>query len=130
MAKLTSQQATGLANNFLGLAKVIGDFRYKNWNKLTKSEKKKLAAFKSQILKSGEDILAISTNLVMDDVQTSLEEINSLSSQIKGTVENLKNIQKGINIAASIVILGSSLISRNPKSIIDAIIGITDTLNG
>jgi hypothetical protein len=130
MAKLTSQQATGLANNFLGLAKVIGDFRYKNWNKLTKSEKNKLAAFKSQILKSGEDILAISTNLVMDDVQTSLEEINSLSSQIKGTVENLKNIQKGINIAASIVILGSSLISRNPKSIIDAIIGITDTLNG
>jgi hypothetical protein len=88
-----------------------------------------LAALRSDILKTGEDILALSTSLVMDDVQTSLEQINNLTSQIKGTVENLKNIQKGINIAASIVTLGTAIISMNPESVINAINGITDTLN-
>jgi hypothetical protein len=129
LATLTPQQATDLANNFLGLARAIGYFRFKNWNRLTKSEKKVLAAFRSDILKTGEDILALSTSLVMDDVQTSLEQINNLTLQIKGTVENLKNIQKGINIAASIVTLGTAIISMNPESVINAINGITDTLN-
>jgi hypothetical protein len=129
MATLTSQQATDLANDFLALARAIGDFRYKNWYALSKEEKQELADLKNSILKSGEDILALSASLVMDDVQASLEQINNLTSQIKETIENLHNIQKCINVAAAIVTLGTSIISRDPKSVMDAINGLTDTLN-
>lgn len=38
MAKLYLQQANALANNFLGLAQAIGDFRYNNWNSLSKAD--------------------------------------------------------------------------------------------
>jgi hypothetical protein len=129
MATLTSQQATDLANDFLALARAVGDFRYRNWYALSKEEKQELAALKASIMKSGEDILALSASLVMDDVQTSLDQIKNLTSQIKGTIENLHNIQKGINVAAAIVTLGTAIISRNPRSIIEAINGVADTLN-
>ena len=124
MAKLTSQQANELANNFLGLAQAIGDFRYNNWFSLSKSENQMLGSLQWSILNSGEDILALSTILVMDDVQASLDKINNITTQIKSNIHALKDIQKGIDIAAAIVTLGASVISRNIQSINDAIAGV------
>lgn len=127
MAKLTSKQANELANNFLGLAQAIGDFRYNNWTKLSKDENQRLGNFQWSILNNGEDILALSTTLVMDDVQDSLSQINDVTMQIKGSIDKLENVQKGIDIAAAIVTLGSSIISKNPKSVVKAIKGVIDT---
>lgn len=127
MAKLTSQQANDLANNFLGLAQAIGDFRYENWNVLSKAENQRLGNSQWSILNYGEDILALSTILVMDDAQTSLTQINDVTTQIKGTIKNLQNIQKGINVAASIVTLGAAIISKNPQAIVDSISGVVET---
>jgi hypothetical protein len=45
MAKLTAQQANDLANNFLGLAQAIGDYRFDNWNTLSKTENQSLVNF-------------------------------------------------------------------------------------
>ncbi|HOV11861.1 MAG TPA: hypothetical protein PLL90_08865 [Bacteroidales bacterium] len=126
MAKLTAQQANALAGNFLGLAQAIGDFRYANWDKLTKTENQKIGDSQWSILNYGEDILALSTALVMDEVQATLQQIDDITIQIKGTVHKLKNIQKGINIAASIVTLGASIISQNPKSIAGSITGVVE----
>ena len=68
MAKLTAQQANILANNFLGLAQAIGDYRYENWATLSKGDNQKLGTLQRAILNYGEDVLALSTVLVMNDV--------------------------------------------------------------
>ena len=85
MARLTSQQAYELASNFLGLAQAIGDFRFDNWNSLTKAQNRKLGNFQWSILNHGEDILALSTVLVMDDVQDSLNNIKEITDEIKNS---------------------------------------------
>ncbi len=127
MARLTSQQAYELASNFLGLAQAIGDFRFDNWNSLTKTQNRKLGNFQWSILNHGEDILALSTVLVMDDVQDSLNNIKEITDEIKNSIESLENVQKAINVAASIVTLGAAIISKNPQSIIDSIQGLAET---
>lgn len=129
MAKLTSQQANDLAGNFLGLAQAIGDFRYTNWSALSKAENQRLGNLQWSILNYGEDILAFSTTLVMDEVQASLAQITTITSQIKGTIHTLQNIQKGISVAAAIVTLGAAIISRNPQSIADSLIEIVEVWN-
>jgi hypothetical protein len=129
VANLTPLQATHLADNFLDLAKAIGDFRYNNWYSLTDEEKQNLAALKSSIMNYGEDILALSTTLIMDDVQTSLGQINNITSQIKGTIQTLHNIQKGFDVASSIVNLGAAIISLNPQSVVKAIGGVINAWN-
>ena len=129
MAKLTSQQANDLANNFLALAQAIGDFRYNNWKSLSKQQNQKLGSLQWSILNYGEDVLAFSTTLVMNDVQTSLAQINAITTQIKGTIHSLKNIQKGIGLAAAVVTLGAAVISKNPESVGKAINGVVKSWN-
>jgi len=65
----------------------------------------------------------------MDDVQTSLAQINNVTAQIKGTIKNLQNIQKGINVAASVVTLGAAIISKNPETVASAISGAVHAWN-
>jgi hypothetical protein len=121
MAKLTAAQANILANQFLGLAQAVGDYRFSNWDKLSKNDNQKLGNLQWSILNLGEDILALSTTLVMDEVKDSLTTISDITLQIKATITKLSNIQKAINVAASVVTLGSAIISKNPQSIIKGI---------
>lgn len=121
MANLTSKQANELAGNFLGLAQAIGDFRFSNWKELPKEDNQRLGSLQWSILNYGEDILAFSTILVMDEVKVSLEKIRDISTDIKENINSIKNIQKGINIAAAIVTLGAAIISQNARSVTDAI---------
>lgn len=124
MANLTSKQANELAGSFLGLAQAIGDFRFSNWKDLTKEDNQKLGSLQWSILNYGEDILAFSTILVMDEVKVSLQKIKDISNDIKENINSIKNIQKGINIAAAIVTLGAAIISKNVRSVTDAIDGL------
>ncbi len=121
MANLTSKQANELAGNFLGLAQAIGDFRFSNWKELPKEDNQRLGSLQWSILNYGEDILAFSTILVMDEVKASLQKIKDISKDIKENINSIKNIQKGINIAAAIVTLGAAIISKNARSVTDAI---------
>ncbi len=130
MAKLTSQQANRLANDFLGLAQAIGDFRYKNWDKFSKAKNKQLGDLQWSILNDGEDILALSTTLVMDEAAQSLEQIHQITREINKGITQLQDIQKGIDLAAAIVTLGAAILSKQPAAITGAISGVVDTWYG
>ncbi|MPR35930.1 hypothetical protein [Salmonirosea aquatica] len=129
MANLSAQEANRLANNFLGLAQSIGDFRFNNWNVLTIDENQRMGDLQWSILNYGEDILALSTQLVVEDSKQSLEEINDISTEIKATINTIQQIQKGINVATSIVVLGGAIVSKNPQAIIDALKGVVESFN-
>jgi hypothetical protein len=118
MAKLSSQQAHELAGNFLALALAVGDFRYANWGSLPKPDDRKLADLQWSILNAGEDMLASSATLVMEDVKDSLKRIKSITGQISDTIKSLKDVQKVIDVAAAIVNLGNDVLARNTKGIL------------
>ncbi|OOG76739.1 hypothetical protein [Algoriphagus sp. A40] len=117
MANLTSEQANQLSDDFFYLAMAIGDFRYANWERLTLEENKELSEIQGAILSCGEDILAFSTTLVMDEVGESLAKIRSITGEIRGTIKGLKSIQKGLDAASTILILGVAILKRDPMGI-------------
>uniref|UniRef100_UPI004048E60F hypothetical protein n=2 Tax=Flavobacterium sp. TaxID=239 RepID=UPI004048E60F len=129
MANLTSQQANELANNFLALAQAIGDYRYQNFDTLSKPQNQKISDLHLSILNYADDLYTLSATLVMDDVQTSLTSIGAVTTQIKATYKTLQNVQKAINVAESVVTLGASILSNNPQAIADSIGGLVDTWN-
>lgn len=126
MPQLTSQQANELANNFLELAQAIGDFRYDHWDTLSVFDNQRLGNWQWAILNYGEDILVLSTTLVMDDVQDSLSQITQVTTEIKSSIKTLQNIQKGIDVAAAMVTLGAAIISKSPQSIVAGVTGVRD----
>jgi hypothetical protein len=128
MPKLNAAQASELARHFLALAQSIGDYRYRNWQKLAKKDNQQLGDFQWSVLNCGEDMLASSTTLVMDDVKNSLAKIEVLTVKVENTLASLSKIQTIINCAAAIVILGGAVISKNPGTITGAIEALEDAV--
>lgn len=126
MANLTSEQASQLSENFYQLSSAILDFRVANWDRLSPEEMKELSDAQNSFLRFGEDILAFSTTLVMEEVMDSLGKINAITGEIKGTIKDLKNIQKGLNVAAGILILGVAILNRDTQGIGTSLKGLVE----
>jgi len=124
MENLTSLQAAELSGHLLTLNESIEDFLFDNIKVFSEEQKEKLCYSLDLISGYAQDILAFSTILVMDDVQASLTEIKTITEQIKTTLKTLRNIQKGVDIATSVVKLGAAITDKNPQKIIDAISGL------
>ena len=120
MAKLTSQQANELANYFLAMAVSVGDYRYQNFDSISMQENKEIKESLEFIRKCADDLFTLSATLVMDDVQTLLTTIGEVTNQMKSTYKTLQDVQKAINMAASIVTLGKAILAKNPQQIADA----------
>ena len=115
MEKLTAKQANELANNFLGLAQAIGDYRYQN--SLPKQQNQKIKDLHWSVLNCADDLYTLSATLVMDDVEQSLLAIATITKELQADYKKLQDVQNAINVAASIVTLGASLFSKNPQAI-------------
>jgi hypothetical protein len=127
MANLTPQEATNLSDYLADLNKSIEDYRYDKTKNLSDSQKQAIDDYIDQISNAAQDLLALSTNLVMNEVQASLTQLESVTTQINTTLKTLTDIQKVINIAASVATLGSAIISEDPKGIGNAITGLVTT---
>lgn len=127
MANLTSDQANQLSDNFYNLAIALADFRVENWDRLTPEQRKELSDIQYAVIRCGEDILAYSITLVMDEVADSLGRINTITGEIKGTMKTLRDIQKGLNVAATILILGVAILNRDTVGIGNSIKTMVET---
>ena len=120
MPRLTSAQARELSRYFLGMAQAIGDYHFDQWDSLTPGQRTKLGNFHSSLLSTGEDILALSTTLVLEEVEASLSNIAVITQEIREDYKVLAKIQDAIKLATSMVTFGAAVISKNPQTIAKA----------
>lgn len=121
MAKLTAKQVNELANSFLAMAQAVGDYRYLNYDSITKGQKQKLKSLHWSVLQTADDLYTLSASLTLDDAQTALEAIDKISKDMKASYKKLKDVQKAIKLATSMVVLGSAVLSKNPFALLEAI---------
>ena len=121
MENLTSAQAAELAKTFLGLAQSMGNYRFTNWKKLTKAQNQELSDKQWSILNAGEDMLALSTTLLINEANETLKQIKQVTSDIDKTILQIKKIQKVINIGTAVVQLAAVIIGKQPLAIPGAI---------
>jgi hypothetical protein len=128
MANLTSQEVNELANYLLAMAKSISDYRIKNFNTLSPPENQKIKDLNDAILNYADQLYTMSAILVLDDVATALSTINEVTNKMQATYTKLMDVQKAINIAASVVALGESIVKLDPNAVKASIGGIVNTL--
>ena len=124
MAALTSKQLTELANDFLGMAQAVGDYRYQNVNTLTRSQNKQLSDLHWNILNYADDLFTASAIFVMDDAQDALGKIKTISVEMTVTYKQLTKVQKAIDVASAAATLGAAIFSKNPIAIVGSISGL------
>jgi hypothetical protein len=121
MENVTPEQAAELAKNFLGLAQSIGNYRFANWKKLSSAENQELSAKQWSILNAGEDMLALSTSLLINEANATIKQIKLITSDIDKTILNIKKVQKVIDIGAAVIQLAAVIIGKQPLAIPSAI---------
>ncbi|MEI6679560.1 MAG: hypothetical protein WCL21_13180 [Mariniphaga sp.] len=117
MGKLTSEQVNELADYFLAMAQALGDYRHQNVDHLLETKNQEVKELQAAIRKYADDLYTLSASLVLDDVQGSLAAIGEITNQIKSTYAELKDVQKAINIANSVINLVKAIIEKNPTMI-------------
>lgn len=130
MATLTAKQITELANDFLGMAQAVGDYRYQNYGKLTKAQNKQLSDLHWTLLNYSEDLFTQSAIFVLDDVDGSLSQIKDISRQMTETYKQLARIQQVIDISAAAATLGAAIFSKNPVAIAGAVQALVKSIKG
>lgn len=129
MDKLTAEDVTQLANNFLSFELVVGTYKSEKSNDLTKSQRTKLSDLQWTLLNYSDDLFALSTVLVMVNAKNELAKIADTTDKIKVVVTKLEKFQKVVNIAAAAVTLGAAIFSKNPIVIAQAINDLVGTVN-
>lgn len=129
MPNLTAQQASDLSRCFLLLAQAIGDYRFEYWNDLDPQDREYLGETQRRILTAGEDMLAESTYLLMEDVDQALQDLGAITDDIHQTIKHLQNVQKVINVAGSILTLGGAIIAKDPQAISSSLQDLLSTWN-
>ena len=129
MATLTPSKVNELAKSLLAMAELIGEYRRQHYDTLSVRERKEMKDLQQAILKYADQLFTLSAILVLDDVQIPLSSIVDLTNQMKITLQTLRDVQKAIDIAASVVDLGGAIFSSDPKAMAVALSNLSDQLN-
>ena len=121
MKNLKSYQVKELEDNLLRMTNELGNYRYTNFDKLSETENRRIKELHDRLLSHTTELYTKSAVLVMDDVETSLEQIETVTQETLQLFKNLTGVQKVLDRATSILTLASSIIALDPKGITSSI---------
>lgn len=121
MAKLTAEQVTQLADNFMRMANALGDYRYNNIDALSEEENLMIKELHNQQLQHTTELYTKSAVLVMNDVGNALNQIDTITTDTQKLYSEFGGVQKVLDRAASIFNLATAIISLDVNGITDSI---------
>ncbi len=124
MAHLKSEQVKNLADNLLRMTNGLGNYRYENSERLSEDENQRIKELHEKQLSHTTELYTKSAVLVMDDVETSLKQIDTITLETQKLYENLTTVQKVLDRATSVLTLAIAIIGLDPKGITSSIKGL------
>ncbi len=129
MDNLNAGLINELAGNLSSFADRIGKYREINFDKISTNENATLIYMQNSILNFANELSTQSSIRVSDEVQGLLKKTDNLIVDINKTYTDLKEVQKAIDLAYSIVNAGAAVISKNQESITKALANLVSTYN-
>ena len=130
MASLSANQLTALGDHFLLFAQSVGNYRYVNSGKLTTAQNLNIKEAHLKLLDYADSFYTASATVIVNDVEGSLDTINTITKQINDTYQFLTKIQKALDVAAAGIALAEALFSQNPQAVADAVDGLVNVWKG
>lgn len=121
MAHLTSEQVKHLADNLLRMTNALGDYRYENFEQLSDEENLQIKNLHNRQLEYTTELYTRSAVLVIDDVENSLNQIETITEHTRELYKKLGNVQKVLDRATAVLTLAAAIISLDTKEITSSI---------
>lgn len=118
--KLNANQARDLAQFFRSVSVALGEYRFANWDALTKDQRDTIEDAEWTLLNYSSDFITQAVGLTLDDAKGSLKNIQDATEKAKEAVETIKTIKKVIVISGAVIKLGAAIVSENPGLIASA----------
>jgi hypothetical protein len=121
MSKITAAQALQLAKIYNESANAIGDFRLKNWDKLSAEDRLALGNTGRALLDHSQDLITYAVGKILDDTQASLDDIRRATAGANRAIKAIDDIKRVISIGAALISLAAAIYTENPSGISDAV---------
>jgi hypothetical protein len=121
MARLTTEQARELAEQFYRLSKELGDYRFANWDKLRRRDRLALEAVEWSLLNASSDFTVGAVDVALGDVAPVVKQVARATKTMKTAIKRAKRVEKVLGIAAAAVKLTAAVVSGSPSAIVSAI---------
>ena len=129
MVSPDTQQVFMLSDYFGKLANTIGEYIDFNKGNMSVDERNRLYDAEIDLSRFAGEINMIGVNLVFEDVNDMLGQLEVITEGVKKAVKKALAVQDAINIAAGLVTLGTSIMSRDPKAIVESTINFGKSLD-
>jgi hypothetical protein len=120
MGKLTAGQARDLANQFHDLSVAIGDYRFGNWDSLTRADRDNLEDLQWTLMNYSSDFTSQAITLALSNLDETLSRIGRITNKARRVIKTIKTVDKVVRIAAAATVLGAAIVTGNAKSAIEA----------
>lgn len=121
MSQLTSEQATELAKQFFSVGKTLATFREQHWENLTTEQHQRLSKMQWSIYNYTDDLLALSAVIALNEMEDTLNQIAHVTREVNEFIRQEQNIDKVIDIAARVVVLGGAVVSQSPLAVVSTL---------
>lgn len=121
MARLTTEEARGLAEQFYRVSRELGDYRFAHWNELKKDERTEIESLEWSLLNASADFAASTLDVTLDDLAPVVKRVAGSTRRMKTAIRNAKRSRDVLAIAAAAVKLSAAIVSGSPSAIAAAL---------
>jgi hypothetical protein len=129
MISPNAEEVFKLSDYFGELANTIGEYIDFNKGNISVAERNKLFDAEIDLSRLAGEINMIGVDLVFKDVKAMLTQLEIITQGVKNAVKKALAVQDAINIAASLVAIGTAIVSKDPKAIVQSTIDLGRSLN-
>jgi hypothetical protein len=117
MPQTETEKLVLLESYFSDMAAAIGEYINCNKDNLPEKEVNQLFDQKISLLNLAGEMNMLSAASAFEDAEQSLKDLENITVSVKTVVKKALAVQDAINIAASLVALGTGILSCDPKVI-------------
>jgi len=128
MTKLSQADLLQLSQDFLDTAHALSDFLFEQWDSLTPGARAKLNSMHTTLTMVATDLISHAVGVTLDDAQTSLEQLTSVTADAKAALGKIKNVKKAVGIAAALIALATAIPTGDAPHIFAAVEGLAGQL--
>jgi len=117
MPDLTEHQARAIADEYVGAAEAVSDFRIRKRAGLSTGDVLALQSLEHKLADQSDDFTAQAIQLTLDDLEQAVTAIVKITTGAREAIAKLEDIQRVVSIAANLVNLGDAIaaVALNPS---------------
>lgn len=120
MPTLNATDARAIAKLYYDLAVALSDYRFEQWNSLTKAQRGEIESHEWTLLTYSSNMTTHAINITTADLDGAVRSIMKATRRLVAAARKIDDVKGALAVAAKAVALGGAIASGNAVAITEA----------